>query len=106
MMKIAVLSLSLFFAIGCAVHKHGQEYSGVVDAACGECIFHMTGDACDLAVKIDGEHYFVEGSTVDEHGDAHAEDGLCSVARKAQVAGTIRGGVFYATSFELLEVEK
>lgn len=105
-MKIAILSLSLLFVFGCAVQKHNQEFSGVVEAACGECIFHMTGEGCDLAVTIDGKHYFVEGSTVDEHGDAHAADGLCSVARKAQVVGEIRQGAFYATSFQLLEAEK
>ena len=26
---------------------------------------------CDLAVRIDGKSYFVEGTKIDEHGDAH-----------------------------------
>lgn len=106
MMKITILSLSLFFTFGCAVQKHNEEFSGVVETACGECIFQMTGEGCDLAVQIDGKYFFVEGSTVDEHGDAHAADGLCSVARKAKVVGTVRQGVFYAKYFELLKAEK
>ena len=33
----------------------------VVEAACGQCQFRMTEKSgCDLAVKIDGESYFVD----------------------------------------------
>lgn len=92
--------------LGCATTRNAQEFTGIVETACGECKFQMTGDACDLAVKIDGKYYFVEGSTVDEHGDAHAPDGLCSAVRKAKVTGTIKKGAFFATSFELLPSEE
>jgi len=49
----------------------------IVEAACGECQFAMPGTGCDLAVRIDGEHYFVDGTGIDDHGDAHANEGLC-----------------------------
>lgn len=90
----------------CATSKHAQEFNGIVETSCGECNFKMTGDDCDLAVKIDGKYYFVEGSAIDEHGDAHATDGLCTVVRKAKVSGNIKHGVFHATSFELLPFEE
>ncbi len=55
-----------------------------VEASCGECQFGMKGDDCDLAVRIDGKTYFVDGTTMDEHGDAHAKDGFCNAVRKAR----------------------
>ena len=48
----------------------------VVEAACGQCLFGLTGDGCDLAIRVDGQAYFVDGTNIDEHGDAHAEDGF------------------------------
>jgi hypothetical protein len=36
----------------------------------------MEGKACDLAVRIDGKAYFVDGTSIDSHGDAHAADGF------------------------------
>lgn len=78
----------------------------VVEAACGECMFGLEGEGCDLAVRIDGHAYFVDGTKIDEHGDAHAEDGFCSLVRKAKVKGEIKDGRFVAESFELLPVEE
>ena len=46
----------------------------VVEAACGECQFKLKGDDCDLAVRIDGKAYFVDGTTIDAHGDAAFAD--------------------------------
>ena len=34
----------------------------IVEAACGECQFGMTGNGCDLAIRIDGSTYFVDGT--------------------------------------------
>lgn len=42
---------------------------------------------------------------MDEHGDAHAEDGFCSVVRKAKVKGSVIDGRFVAESFELLAMD-
>jgi hypothetical protein len=42
----------------------------IVEASCGQCQFGMKGYACDLAVRIDGKPYFVDGTSIDSHGDA------------------------------------
>jgi hypothetical protein len=63
----------------------------------------MKGKSCDLAVRIDGKAYFVDGTTIDEHGDAHAEDGFCNAIRKAAVTGKVENGRFKATSFTLIK---
>lgn len=78
-------------------------YDGaIVDAACGECQFGLTGDSCDLAVRIDGQAWFVDGSAIDDHGDAHASDGFCNAVRQARVSGRVVDDRFVATEFELL----
>ena len=77
----------------------------VVKASCGTCNFDMTADECELAVEIGGKHYFVEGSTIDAHGDPHNEIGLCSTVREASVIGEIKKGVFVATKFDLVEIK-
>jgi hypothetical protein len=33
-----------------------------VEAACGQCQFEMEGYGCELAVRIDGKPYFVDGT--------------------------------------------
>jgi len=58
---------------------------------------------CDLAVRIDGTPYFVDGTGIDDHGDAHADDGLCKAIRRASVTGELQDGRFKAESFELIE---
>lgn len=77
-----------------------------VEASCGECQFGMEGDGCDLAVRIDGKSYYVDGAKMDDHGDAHGDDGMCNCIRKATVSGEVKDGRFVATSFELLPAEK
>ena len=76
----------------------------MVDGACGECQFAMEGESCDLAVRIDGQAYFVDGTGIDDHGDAHGDDGFCNSVRQARVTGEIVDGRFVAESFELLPV--
>jgi hypothetical protein len=75
-----------------------------VDASCGQCQFGMPGDGCDLAVKIEDVFYYVDGSSIDGHGDAHANDGLCNCVRKAIVSGKIIDGRFVASELTLVEV--
>ena len=76
----------------------------VVEAACGQCQFRMTEKSgCDLAVKIDGKSYFVDGTTIHDHGDAHADDGFCRAIRQAEVKGEIIDGRFKAESFTLVK---
>ena len=78
----------------------------VVEAACGECRFKMEGSSCDLAVKIGDKPYFVDGTSIDSHGDAHAKDGFCNAIRKAEVQGEIVNNRFKATYFKLLKDEE
>ncbi len=73
-----------------------------VELACGECQFKMPGNGCDLAIRFDGKAYFVDGSSIDDHGDAHAEDGLCNAILKAKVTGTVRDGRFESRKIELV----
>jgi hypothetical protein len=78
----------------------------VVEASCGQCNFKMEGKECDLAIKVDGKAYFVDGSNIDDHGDAHAKDGFCQKIRKAVVSGQVVNNRFKATTFKLLAEEK
>lgn len=77
-----------------------------VEAACGECQFKMKGKSCDLAIRMNGQSYFVDGTKIDDHGDAHAKDGFCNAVRKAEVKGEVKNGRFVATYFKLLPEEK
>lgn len=74
----------------------------VVETACGQCQFGLKADGCLLAVRIKGKAYFVDGTSIDEHGDAHAADGFCNAVRKAEVQGTMVKGRFKITYFKLL----
>ena len=74
----------------------------IVDAACGQCKLDLPGNSCDLAIKINGKSYFVDGTDIDSHGDAHAKDGFCNSIRKAKVQGEIINNRFKATYFQLL----
>ncbi len=77
----------------------------IVETSCGICQFSMEGESCDLAVRIDGNGYYVQGAKMDDHGDAHSAHGMCNEIRQAKVTGKIVGDKFVATSFKLLEVE-
>ena len=74
----------------------------IVEASCGECKFGMKGKSCDLAVRINGNAYFVDGTKIDEHGDAHASDGFCEKIRKAEVRGAVVNKRFVTTYFRIL----
>jgi len=72
------------------------------DASCGQCKLGLKGKGCNLAVRIDGKAYFVDGTEIDSHGDAHADDGFCNKIRMATVQGKIVDNRFKATYFLLL----
>nr|WP_294939185.1 DUF6370 family protein [uncultured Flavobacterium sp.] len=106
MKKIFTMALFIVsFAIN-AQEKKEKSKTQIVEASCGQCKFGMEGKGCDLAVRIDGKPYFVDGSSIDKHGDAHAEDGFCNAIRKAEVSGEIVDNRFKATSFVLLDEKK
>lgn len=79
-----------------------QQPLQVVEASCGQCRLGLDGKGCDLAVRFGGKAYFVDGSSIDSHGDAHAKDGFCNAIRRAEVRGQVVGQRFVATHFRLL----
>ena len=48
----------------------------------------------------------MDGSKIDDHGDAHAKDGLCNAVKKAEVSGEVVGGKFKATHFKMMAKKK
>ncbi len=89
-----------------AQDKKELQKTQIVKASCGECQFGMKGHGCELAILIDGKPYFVDGTSIDSHGDAHADDGFCTTIRKAEVVGQIIDNRFKATSFKLIHLKK
>jgi Family of unknown function (DUF6370) len=106
MKKILFIAFVLVNATLFAQEKKEIKYQ-IVEVSCGQCQFGMTEKkGCDLAVRINRKSYFVEGTKIDEHGDAHAHDGFCSAIRKAEVVGEIKSNKFVVSSFKLLPLEK
>ena len=105
MKSILVLLFAMFSFSAFAQEKEKKNKNKdtqVVEASCGTCKFGMKGDDCELAVRIDGKAYLVDGSGINEHGDAHAKDGFCNAIRKAKVKGKIVDDKFVATYFKLV----
>jgi hypothetical protein len=74
-----------------------------VAATCGTCMFKMEGKGCLLAIKFKGKNYFVDGTSIDDHGDAHDKEGFCNAIKKAKVQGAVVGDRFLVTYFELIK---
>ena len=103
-MKKIISILILFVSI--AVNAQDKPKTQIVEVSCGQCQFGMKGKAgCDLAVRIDGKSYFVDGTDINKHGDAHAADGFCSAVRKAEVVGEVKNDRFVVSEFKLLPTE-
>ncbi len=113
------LALALIVSVGCqdkvskttpdtnkAVSNANMVSNQTVEASCGQCQFELEGGGCDLAIRIDGKSYYVDGANLDDHGDAHAKDGLCNCIRQAKVTGEVKDGRFVASSFEVLPADK
>ncbi|WP_242203919.1 DUF6370 family protein [Aestuariivivens insulae] len=100
-MKKWILIVALIVMASCA----NQEKKQTVELSYGQCQFGMTSqDGCDLAVRIDGKSYFVDGAHIDDFGDAHDEGtGFCEVIRKAEVKGELVDHRFKVSSVKLLE---
>ena len=101
--------LAAFLVVGLAAQAQSKkkiDKPTIVEASCGECKFGMKGNSCDLAVRIEGKSYFVDGTTIHDHGDAHSDQGFCNAIRKASVTGEIKGNRFVATSFTLIDEKK
>lgn len=109
-MKQLLSFFLLFFIAGninAQTSKAAADSLQIVEASCGQCKFGMKDKkGCDLAVRINDISYFVDGTSIDKHGDAHADDGFCNSIRKAKISGQIVNNRFVATSFALLPEEK
>lgn len=105
--SLAAAALAALAAAACSGSAAPLEIAQprVVEASCGQCRFEMAGaraGGCDLAVRIDGRCYYVRGTDIDDHGDAHASDGFCNAVRHARVTGRVDADEFVATTFELV----
>jgi len=100
MKKVAIILIVL---LSLACNKKAE--TKVVELSCGQCQFGLTTqDGCDLALRIDGEAYFVDGANIDDFGDAHdLETGFCEVIRKAEVEGELIENRFKVSSVNLLD---
>ncbi len=102
-LSFALLGLITACATDAAATLPPGVYDGaVVEASCGQCQFDLAGESCDLAIRVDGQAWFVDGTLIDDHGDAHASDGFCNAVRHARVTGKVVDGRFVASEFELL----
>ena len=94
----------LFFGI--SIFGFSQKATPIkttAEAACASCMFDKNDKpGCLLAVKIDGKIYYVKGTGIDDHGDAHSKTGFCNAVRKAKIEGNIKGDEFIAKKFEVL----
>lgn len=97
---------TLFLLVCMTVTAQDKTKVQVVEVSCGQCQFGMKANGCDLAVRLDGKTYFLDGTKIDEHGDAHAEDGFCNAVRQAEVIGEVKDERFVATYFKLLPLKK
>ncbi len=103
----AICFLLLMFVSGCGQQqppeKPLQLHDVQVEVACGQCQFNQPGTGCDLAIRHAGQVWFVVGSSIDDHGDAHAEEGLCNAIRSGLVTGTLLdNGKFQVETLKLL----
>ncbi len=102
MKKIILLLLAHFIA----GQVYCQKQTQIVEVACGQCQFGLPGKSCDLAIRVKGKAYFVDGFNIDSKGDAHAKDGFCNAIRMAEVSGEIVKGRFKSSRLELLPENK
>jgi len=106
MKKLFAIALVFTALLSNAQDKKEVLKPQIVEVSCGECQFGMKGKSCDLAVRIAGKTYFVDGIKIDDHGDPHAKDGFCETIRKAEVTGEIVNNRFKVATFTLLPEKK
>ena len=73
------------------------------EAACGICMLNMQGEECELAVKIKDSKYYVIGTGIDDHGNAHSKKGFCNAIIKAEIQGKVINNKYHITYFELVK---
>lgn len=110
-MKRAFFAILFLFMGTMAFAQQKENKAGTIDpakkvyeveASCGQCKLGLKGKGCTLAIRKDDKAWFVDGTDINSHGDAHADDGFCNKIRKAKVQGEVVDGRFRASYFELL----
>ena len=105
MKNIVIIFSILLFSLSANAQKKEKTYK--VLTACGQCQLDMKSKpGCSLAIQMAGKKYWVEGSTFSDHGDEHADDGLCKTIRKAEVKGTFEDEIFKSSSFTIIPIKK
>lgn len=105
MKNLILITCITFFSINADAQQKIKTYK--VLTACGTCQFDMSSpNGCALAIQIAGKSYWVDGSSLSDHGDEHADDGLCKTVKKAEVQGTFKENRIDVTSFRLLAEKK
>ena len=97
-------SLTIPFDAQKYINKNKNVYE--LETACGTCMFKMKGKGCVLAVKYNDSAYFIKGTNIDDHGDAHAKNGFCNAVKKARIQGELKDNIFWVTYFEVLNPKK
>ena len=99
-MRKLVIICAFIFCVACKT-----EEKQTVEISCGQCQFGLTSqDGGDLAVRLNGKAYFVDGADIDDFGDAHDEQtGFCEVVRKAEVTGNVEDNRFKVSSVKLID---
>jgi len=100
-----ILLIILLTSITVVAQQKEKTYK--VLTACGQCQFDMSSpNGCALAIQLAGKTYWVDGSSISDHGNEHAANGLCKTVRKAEVQGTIEGNRIEASSFIIIPEKK
>jgi len=77
-----------------------------VEVSCGKCKLGLPGKSCDMAVRINDKVYYTDGASIDDFGDAHADDGMCNAIRKAEVQGEVVNNRFKVSYIKVLPLAK
>jgi hypothetical protein len=73
-----------------------------VEAGCGMCMFGLKDKDCLLSIRTGEKVFHVKGTNIDDHGDAHSENGFCNATQLAKVQGKAKGNSFVVTYFQLI----
>lgn len=103
--NFSMKKLLFLFLLGTLACSAPKEKTFITDASCGQCKFDLESQkGCDLAIKVDGKAYFIDGAHIDDFGDAHDEKiGFCNVIRKVKVTGKLENNRFKARTLKIAE---
>ncbi|MFK7031312.1 DUF6370 family protein [Flavobacterium oreochromis] len=106
MKKIRILFTILFTFNLSAQEKKKELKNQDVEASCGLCQLGTKDKDCSLTIRYNNNVYKVIGTSIDDHGDAHATNGFCNSIKKAKVSGTLKEGKFLVKKFRLVNLNE